>query len=748
MGVTVDPAFQGVGVQPGLTIWRIEKLEVKPVDPKMYGSFYSGDSYIILHTKQAKSGRLEWNIHFWLGRDTSQDEYTVAAIKSVELDDSLGGSPVQHREVQDHESDLFLSYFKNGVKYLEGGIESGLQSVDKTVHKRLFQVKGRRNIRVRQVPLEASSLNHGDCFVLDCRDNVYVFVGHRSGGLERVKAIQVASGIRDDVHGGRSKISILDEHSCEAEVNIFFEELGTGSPSDVKDAAEGGDDVEHERSSDTEVSLHRISDADGELKVERVGEKPLAHTLLDPNDCFLLDGGMSGLFVWVGKGASAKERKESMLLAQKYLAYRGYPEWCQVTRVICGAEPPIFKQYFASWKEQEHSGVFGRKGALNRIAEMDKTFNVSDLHREKRRLLTKNLGKACGFMPDDGSGTLEIFRVENFELAPIDPAIYGFFFGGDSYVIKYTYKKGYSERYIIYFWQGNESSQDEKAASAIWAVKMDNDLCGKAIQVRVVQGHEPEHFLRMFKGRMIIFSGGHASGFRNLRDHDTYDVDGTRMFHVKGTSDVDVRAVQVDEVAASLNSEDVFVLETPKNTFLWLGEFADPSEIAMGHNVAKLVSPDRQAVEVKEGSEPVEFWNSIGGKGDYKKGHQEVHNPLLEPRLFKCSTATGKLRVIEICNFTQEDLDVNDVMMLDSGDEIYVWIGKGSTEEERTKSLEVAMEYVKTDPTERDLDSTAIITVNQAEEPDAFTALFDHWDHNLWENIPTYEELKRQVTRL
>ncbi|KAH8041791.1 hypothetical protein HPB51_017913 [Rhipicephalus microplus] len=49
------------------------------------------------------------------------------------------------------------------------------------------------------------------------------------------------------------------EHSCEAEVNVFFEELGTGSPSDVKDAAEGGDDVEHERSSDTEVSLHRYA---------------------------------------------------------------------------------------------------------------------------------------------------------------------------------------------------------------------------------------------------------------------------------------------------------------------------------------------------------------------------------------------------------------------------------------------------------------------------------------------------------
>ena len=76
-----------------------------------------GDSYICLLTK-LRDTALEWDIHFWLGNETSQDEAGVAAYKTVELDDSLGGAPIQYREVQKHESKKFLDMFPGKIGFL------------------------------------------------------------------------------------------------------------------------------------------------------------------------------------------------------------------------------------------------------------------------------------------------------------------------------------------------------------------------------------------------------------------------------------------------------------------------------------------------------------------------------------------------------------------------------------------------------------------------------------------------------
>lgn len=170
-----EKAWTDAGKTVGLQIWRIEKFNVKSVPKDTYGTFYTGDSYIVLNTyKEKNANKIKWDVHFWLGKFTTQDEAGTAAYKTVELDDLLGGEPVQHREVQGHESDLFLSYFKNEIKLLDGGVESGFKHVEPEKYRpRLLHLKGKKKVRVTEVELSYKSLNSGDVFVLDAGLNLY-----------------------------------------------------------------------------------------------------------------------------------------------------------------------------------------------------------------------------------------------------------------------------------------------------------------------------------------------------------------------------------------------------------------------------------------------------------------------------------------------------------------------------------------------------------------------------------------------
>ncbi len=124
-----------------------------PIPRDSYGKFFNGDAYIVyaateyggaggpdtrvrtriahpsnndslkkgffpslFQVKAAQGGRIEQHIHFWLGEESTQDEAAVAAYKTVELDDFLGGAPIQHREVQGNESNRFIAYFKGGLR--------------------------------------------------------------------------------------------------------------------------------------------------------------------------------------------------------------------------------------------------------------------------------------------------------------------------------------------------------------------------------------------------------------------------------------------------------------------------------------------------------------------------------------------------------------------------------------------------------------------------------------------------------
>ena len=102
--------------------------------------------------------------------------------------------------------------------------------------------------------------------------------------------------------------------------------------------------------------------------------------------------------------------------------------------------------------------------------------------------------------------------------------------------------------------------------------------------------------------------------------------------------------------------------------------------------------------------------------------------------------------VLRVLLLLLQDLVEEDVMILDTFDVVFVWIGRGANEVEKKEALKSALEYIETDPSNRDVDSTLLIQVKQGFEPPTFSGLFLGWNPNLWAQNKTYEEYRAQIT--
>ncbi|XP_038061933.1 gelsolin-like protein 2 [Patiria miniata] len=308
-----EAAWKGAGEKVGMQIWRIVKFKVKAWPKEDYGKFYNGDSYILLNTyKEEDSEELNYDVHFWIGQYSTQDEYGTAAYKTVELDTLLDDKPIQHREVMDHESDLFKSYFPS-LSLLEGGADTGFRKVKPTEYQpRLLHFHGtRKNIQVKEVALSRQSLDSSDVFILDLGLEIFQWNGSSANKDEKFKAVQYLQALKSE-RSGKPQVESLDESGISTN-HRFYEKL-PDKP------------VEKEEETDSSFppSIFRVSDETGSLETTLVSEGKLARSFLESKDVFLVDTGKE-LFVWVGKGASPDEKKNGLPYAHSYLMKTKHP---------------------------------------------------------------------------------------------------------------------------------------------------------------------------------------------------------------------------------------------------------------------------------------------------------------------------------------------------------------------------------------------------------------------------------------
>ncbi|XP_066487689.1 villin-1 [Tiliqua scincoides] len=716
---------------PGIQIWRIENMEMVPVPPKSYGNFYEGDAYVLLSTRKT-GNNFSYDIHYWLGTSSSQDEQGAAAIYTTQMDDYLGGVAVQHREVQGYESEAFRGYFKQGLIYKKGGVASGMKHVETNTYnvQRLLHIKGKKNVMAGEVELSWSSFNLGDVFLLDLGKLIVQWNGPESNRMERLKGMNLAKDIRDRERGGRALVGVVDgENEAASPMLMKVLTYVLGEKPEIQPAIP---DAVVDQKLKSALKLYRVSDVEGNLLVQEVAIQPLTQDLLKHEDCFILDQGGIKIFVWKGRNSTKEEKQQAMTRALGFIKAKEYPPSTCVETENDGSESALFKQLFQKWTVPNQSTGLGKTSSVGKIAKVEQVkFDATSLHAKPEMAAQHK-------MVDDGSGEVKVWRIENLELVPVDNRWLGHFYSGDCYLILYKYQVYSKIHYIIYVWQGRHASQDEITASAYQAVILDQEFNGEPVQVRVTMGKEPAHLMAIFKGRMVVYAGGTS------RAGNTDPVPSTRLFQVHGTNEYNTKTFEVAAQGTSLNSNDVFILKTPSCCYLWYGKGCSGDEREMAKNVADLIAKTEKIV-IAEGQEPAEFWVALGGKTQYANNKRlQEETVSITPRLFECSNKTGTFLATEITDFTQDDLEEDDVFLLDAWDQVFFWMGNEANESEKEAAAVTAQEYLRTHPSRRDPE-TPIVVVKQGYEPPTFTGWFLAWDPLKWTNKKTYEEMKAEL---
>ena len=198
-----------------------------------------------------------------------------------------------------------------------------------------------------------------------------------------------------------------------------------------------------------------------------------------------------------------------------------------------------------------------------------------------------------------------------------------------------------------------------------------------------------------FPWKLVFMDGGVESGFKHV-EPTKYRA---RLLHIKGArKNIVVREVPMTR--DSLNSGDVFILDKGLTLFQFNGAKSSPMERTKGAELCRQIDSERKGlpkVVVVEETEKdqEEFWGALGGFGPIKssdEGGADANAAAAEKSLYRLSDSSGKMEFTSVVKgrVLKSHFKTEDVFVFDAGVEVYVWIGKKSSNEERKKGIQYA----------------------------------------------------------
>ncbi|XP_052813191.1 uncharacterized protein LOC128240559 isoform X3 [Mya arenaria] len=706
-----------------------------------------------------------------------------------------------------------------------GSTTAGNVRMDPYLPIMLLHIKGRRKVQCRLVEPNASSINSGDCFVLVTSDRIIQWIGDYCNVIEKAKAADVCDFIKQKRDMGcksaREVTTIEEKRGNLGNARHFWEIIGGHKP-----YMSCGPTEEDELYENHIVGTNMVYQLEGTrlVPMEEYWGNPPKYEMLTPDQVYVFDFGTE-LYLWQGKSATPNQRKISVKLAQQ-LWTQGYdytsceinplsplidedegglprkadsrPDWALFGKVNQNMETILFREKFSDWPDT--SRFIKVKGP----EEVNPTkFDLADLKPyDAKEMVAVNTSPVSlmlegshvgrgdkweqdmeGFMREVCIETLKVrvWHVLEYDHSESEPHSFGQFHEGDTYVIRWQYMivnagmknlKGQAskfstagrERCAYFFWQGKSSTINEKGASALMTVELDEE---RGPQVRVTEGKEPACFLNLFKGRMMIHIG-------KREEEDTNTQGPWRMYCIRNEYENEMCLIEIPKEINNLRSVSSCLFlnvvtgaltvwhgcKSPEHVRILAGKAAKnlqercPMEVGLHEGVKISIS------EVDEGRERLNFWRMLNvHMDDRSKYHCLMDNPESFShtlRLFHMTSVSGVFEAHEIMNpsrapdlptrfpMLQTDLYTAQqpaLFLVDNGHEVFLWQGwwpegdedvenvhTGSAQTrfsvDRRCAMETTLEYCK------EIDSTnppPAYLVYGGLEPLAFTNLFPFW---------------------
>uniref|UniRef100_A0A2K6UQH1 FLII actin remodeling protein n=1 Tax=Saimiri boliviensis boliviensis TaxID=39432 RepID=A0A2K6UQH1_SAIBB len=718
---------EDVGQLPGLTIWQIENFLPVLVEEAFHGKFYEADCYIVLKTFLDDSGSLNWEIYYWIGGEATLDKKACSAIHAVNLRNYLGAECRTVREEMGDESEEFLQVpapFRSAILL--------------------------SSWYYRHVPPCPANF----VFLVEMG---FLHVG-QAGDLSsttkaRYKDTPCCRAGLVPEQGAMGEVPVSRTPPCHAHPSC---QVGLGLGYLELPQINYKLSVEHKQ----------------RPKVELMPRMRLLQSLLDTRCVYILDC-WSDVFIWLGRKSPRLVRAAALKLGQELCGMLHRPRHATVSRSLEGTEAQVFKAKFKNWDDvlmvdytRNAEAVLqspGLSGKVKRDAEKKDQMKADLTALFLPRQPPMSLAEAEQLMEEwnEDLDGMEGFVLEGKKFARLPEEEFGHFYTQDCYVFLCRYwvpveyeeeekKEGKGEekaegkegeeatgeaeekqpeedfQCIVYFWQGREASNMGWLTFTFSLQKKFESLFpGKLEVVRMTQQQENPKFLSHFKRKFIIHRGKRKAAHGAVQPS---------LYQIRTNgSALCTRCIQINTDSSLLNSEFCFILKVPFESednqgivYAWVGRASDPDEAKLAEDILNTMFDASYSKQViNEGEEPENFfWVGIGAQKPYDDDAEYMKHT----RLFRCSNEKGYFAVTEKCSdFCQDDLADDDIMLLDNGQEVYMWVGTQTSQVEIKLSLKACQVYIQHMRSKEHERPRRLRLVRKGNEQHAFTRCFHAW---------------------